>query len=59
MEVWPSLMEWGFITALVLAVTVFVLPAALVWHLHAGNIQAFFRNIMAKITGRDSTPKNP
>ena len=41
-------MEWGFVTALVLAILVILLLAALVWYLNAGNIVALFKSIRAK-----------
>ncbi len=42
------MMEWGFVTALVLVILVILLLAALVWYFNAGNIMAIFKSIRAK-----------
>lgn len=41
-------MEWGFVTALVLAILVILLPAVLVWYFNAGNVMAVFKSKMTR-----------
>jgi hypothetical protein len=41
-------MEWGFLTALVLAIPVILFPVALVWYFNAGSILAAIKKIRAR-----------